>query len=93
MINLSLTLLKIIIKAKKIPIIVGGGHNNAYGIIKGSALALNKKINVLNIDAHADFRPLEGRHSGNGFSYAFHEGFIKNIMHMAFMKIIYQITS
>ena len=68
---------QIIIKAKKIPIIVGGGHNNAYGIIKGSALALNKKINVLNIDAHADFRPLEGRHSGNGFSYAFHEGFIK----------------
>lgn len=66
-----------IIKAKKIPIIVGGGHNNAYGIIKGSALALNKKINILNIDAHADFRPLEGRHSGNGFSYAFREGFIK----------------
>ena len=62
---------QIIIKAKKIPIIVGGGH--AYGIIKG--IALNKK--VLNIDAHADFRPLEGRHSGNGFSYAFHEGFIK----------------
>ena len=37
----------------------------------------NKKINILNIDAHADFRPLEGRHSGNGFSYAFREGFIK----------------
>ena len=67
-----------IIKAKKIPIIIGGGHNNAYGIIKGCALALNKKINVLNIDAHTDFRPLEGRHSGNGFSYAFHEGFVKN---------------
>lgn len=66
-----------IIKSHKIPIIIGGGHNNAYGAIKGCALALNKKINVLNVDAHADFRALEGRHSGNGFSYAFKEGFLK----------------
>jgi formiminoglutamase len=28
-----------IIKLGKIPIIIGGGHNNAYGNIKGSALA------------------------------------------------------
>ena len=65
-----------IIAAGKIPIIVGGGHNNAYGNIKGLALALNKAINVINFDAHTDFRTLEGRHSGNGFSYAFHEGFL-----------------
>lgn len=31
-----------IIKAGKIPIIIGGGHNNAYGNIKGSALAKRK---------------------------------------------------
>ena len=54
----------------KIPIIIGGGHNNAYGNIKGAAKALNKSINVLNIDAHTDLRQLEHRHSGNGFSYA-----------------------
>jgi len=29
-----------IIKAGKIPIIIGGGHNNAYGNIKGASLAL-----------------------------------------------------
>lgn len=66
-----------IIKCGKIPIIIGGGHNNAYGNIKGAALALGKPINAINFDAHSDFRILEGRHSGNGFSYAFEEGFLK----------------
>lgn len=66
-----------IIQAGKIPIIIGGGHNNAYGNIKGTALAKGKAINAINFDAHSDFRILEGRHSGNGFSYAFEEGFLK----------------
>lgn len=66
-----------IVKAGKIPIIIGGGHNNAYGNIKGTALAKGKAINAINFDAHSDFRILEGRHSGNGFSYAYEEGFLK----------------
>lgn len=66
-----------IISAGKTPIIIGGGHNNAYGNIKGTSLALNKAINVVNFDAHSDFRPEEGRHSGNGFSYAYAEGFLE----------------
>lgn len=66
-----------IVSAGKIPIIVGGGHNNAYGNIKGTALALKQPINAINFDAHHDFRAEEGRHSGNGFSYAFAEGFLK----------------
>lgn len=67
-----------IVKAGKTPIVIGGGHNNAYGNIKGCALANNGNINVVNFDAHTDFRAEEGRHSGNGFSYAFSEGFLKN---------------
>ncbi len=59
-----------IVKAGKVPIIIGGGHNNAYGNICGTSNALAAPINVLNIDPHTDFRALEGRHSGNGFSYA-----------------------
>lgn len=66
-----------IIKSGKTPIIIGGGHNNSYGNIKGTALAKGKAINAINFDAHSDFRILEGRHSGNGFSYAFEEGFLK----------------
>jgi formiminoglutamase len=66
-----------IIQSGKIPIIIGGGHNNSYGNIKGAALAKGKAINAVNFDAHSDFRILEGRHSGNGFSYAFEEGFLK----------------
>lgn len=72
-----------IVEAGKIPIIIGGGHNNSYGNIKGSAMGLkaagrlkNAAINCINCDAHSDFRALEGRHSGNGFSYAFHETFL-----------------
>ena len=66
-----------IITAGKTPIIIGGGHNNAYGNIKGAALANGKPVNAINFDAHTDFRQLEGRHSGNGFSYAMEEGFLK----------------
>lgn len=66
-----------IIKSGKTPIIIGGGHNNAYGNIKGAALAKGKPVNAINFDAHSDFRIREGRHSGNGFSYAYEEGFLK----------------
>lgn len=67
-----------IVKAGKTPIVIGGGHNNAYGNIKGLALATNDRVNVVNFDAHTDFRAEEGRHSGNGFSYTYAEGFLKN---------------
>lgn len=70
-------IITLIVKAGKTPIIIGGGHNNAYGNIKGTALAKGKPVNAINFDAHSDFRILEGRHSGNGFSYAFEEGFLK----------------
>ena len=66
-----------ILKAGKTPIIIGGGHNNAFGNIKAAAAAMNAPINVLNIDAHTDLRQLEHRHSGNGFSYARDRGYLK----------------
>jgi len=75
---------KIITQNKKIPIVIGGGHNNSYGCIKGAAKGLHKaglipiaQINAINLDAHADFRPVEGRHSGNGFRYADEDGYLE----------------
>ncbi len=65
-----------IISCHKIPIVIGGGHNNAYGNIRGAASAMQEGINVINCDPHLDFRALEGRHSGNGFSYAYDEKFL-----------------
>lgn len=62
-----------IAKRGAIPIVVGGGHNNAYGCITGVSAALARPIHCLNIDAHTDLRNLEGRHSGNGFTYALDE--------------------
>jgi formiminoglutamase len=67
---------KTIVGSGKIALIIGGGHNNAYGNIRGTSEALGEKINVLNCDPHLDFRSTEGRHSGNGFSYAFEEGYL-----------------
>ena len=67
-----------IVSARKIPIAIGGGHNNAYGMLKGTSKALDKAINCINLDPHADYRELEGRHSGNGFSYAKKEGFLND---------------
>ncbi len=76
-------LVKIVIAAGKVPIAIGGGHNNCYPLLKGSAKALFKsgliskaQINAVNLDAHADFRIMEGRHSGNGFRYAMEESFL-----------------
>lgn len=65
-----------IVACGKIPVVIGGGHNNAYPIIKGSAIAKAHAVNVINCDPHSDFRPLEGRHSGNGFSYARYENYL-----------------
>lgn len=77
-------LIKLITQHNKIPIVIGGGHNNSYPLIKGSAKGLYKagavalaSINCINLDAHADFRPLEGRHSGNGFTYAEEDGYLQ----------------
>lgn len=67
-----------IVSAGKIPIVIGGGHNNAYGMIKGTSMAYKGPIDVLNVDAHADLRELEGRHSGNGFSYALKENYLNS---------------
>jgi formiminoglutamase len=61
---------KTIVVAGKTPIIIGGGHNNAYGNLKGTSLALGKAIHAINIDAHTDLRTADYRHSGNGFTYA-----------------------
>jgi formiminoglutamase len=76
-------MLKTIASCKKIPIIIGGGHNNSYPIIKGVAKGLHKaevlplaQINCINLDAHADLGATEGRHSGNGFSYAEEDGYL-----------------
>lgn len=68
--------IKTIIEAEKFPIIIGGGHNNSYGNLRGASEALKKPVNCINFDAHTDFRALEHRHSGNGFSYAFEKGFL-----------------
>lgn len=64
-------------KSGKIPIIIGGGQNNAYGNIKGSALAFGKPISAINFDSQSDFRLPEFRHNGNAFRYAFDDGFLK----------------
>ncbi len=77
-------MIHIITQNNKIPIVIGGGHNNSYPCIKGAAKGYYKaglipiaQINAINLDAHADFRPMEGRHSGNGFSYAEADGYLE----------------
>lgn len=55
----------------QIPIVIGGGHNNALPLMRWAAQ--KNKISVVNIDAHADLRPIDKRHSGNSFSFALQE--------------------
>ncbi len=77
------SIIRVITSMGKIPIVIGGGHNNSYPIIKGTAKGLYKaeriplaQINCINLDAHTDYRTAEGRHSGNGFRYAAEDGYL-----------------
>lgn len=55
-------------------ILIGGGHNNAYPLLSSLAEVTEIPVGAINLDPHADFRACEGRHSGNGFSYAYQHG-------------------
>jgi len=77
-------LVRLITANEKIPLVIGGGHNNSYPLIKGAAKGLHKagiipiaQINCVNLDAHTDYRPVEGRHSGNAFRYAEEDGYLQ----------------
>ncbi|RUO63711.1 formimidoylglutamase [Pseudidiomarina insulisalsae] len=59
-------------------ILIGGGHNNAYPLLRSLSEAVDAQVAAMNLDPHADFRAREGRHSGNGFSYAHTDGFLAN---------------
>ncbi|HAT41731.1 MAG TPA: arginase [Rheinheimera sp.] len=60
-----------------IPIVIGGGHNNALPILQALATCTGEAADAINLDPHCDFRLLEGRHSGNGFSYAHRAGWLR----------------
>ncbi|MDX2066981.1 MAG: formimidoylglutamase [Haliscomenobacter sp.] len=71
-----------VVGAGKIPLIIGGSHAGAYANLKGAALGMRKNkptamLNCINLDAHSDYRIMEGRHSGNGFRYAQEEGYLQ----------------
>lgn len=61
------------------PIVLGGGHETSFGHFLGYAMA-NQNVSIVNLDAHADVRPLEPReddpsdaalpHSGSPFRQA-----------------------
>ncbi len=70
--------LKPIFDAGIIPIVIGGGHNNAYPLLQALSLSVGHAVDAINLDPHGDFRLLEGRHSGNGFSYAKAAGYLRN---------------
>ncbi|MCB9030526.1 MAG: arginase family protein [Deltaproteobacteria bacterium] len=66
-----------------IPIVIGGGHNNVYPIQVGVSKALKLagktgKIACINYDPHADLREMEGRHSGNGFTYSLNDNILES---------------
>lgn len=69
-------LMHFLISVGKIPIVIGGGQNNAYGNMKGLSTAKNMPINVINLDPHTDLRSAGVRHNGNAFTYALKEGYL-----------------
>ncbi len=77
------TIMKAIGAAKKIPIVIGGGHNNAYPVIKGVSKGLYKaeviplaQLNCINLDSHSGYKTTDGRHNANPFRYAESDGYL-----------------
>lgn len=68
--------LQTIFDAGLTPLVIGGGHNNALPLLKALAQSYGTQVNAVNLDPHCDFRLQEGRHSGNGFSYASALGYL-----------------
>jgi formiminoglutamase len=60
-----------LLTAGAVPIVLGGGHETAYGHYLGYVRA-NRQVAIINLDAHLDVRPLlDGRgHSGSPFRQA-----------------------
>lgn len=71
-----------IVEAGLKPIVIGGGNNNSLPTIRGvcAAAGIENGINCVNCDPHADYRILEGRHSGNPFSYAKDENLLSSYL-------------
>lgn len=58
-----------LIKAGIFPIVIGGGHDIAYGHFNGIRSATKGRIGIINFDAHFDLRePLDGPTSGTPFN-------------------------
>ena len=60
-----------ILAARAVPIVLGGGHETAYGHFLGY-VAASKNVGILNIDAHLDVRPFtaDSGNSGTPFRQA-----------------------
>jgi formiminoglutamase len=60
-----------VLRAGGVPVVLGGGHETAFGSYLGYALA-NRDVGIINIDAHLDVRPTVGGlgHSGSPFRQA-----------------------
>lgn len=60
-----------ILQAQSVPIVLGGGHETAFGHYLGY-VAAGLPVGVINLDAHLDVRPTRGTrgHSGSPFRQA-----------------------
>ena len=55
----------LLVKAKITPLVLGGGHETAYGHYLGLMHGLAAPIAILNFDAHFDLRPVSDTNEGN----------------------------
>lgn len=60
---------KILIQEDVIPIVIGGGHELAWGQFLGYAMAKEQSCKIVNFDAHYDIRPLTDSKGNSGTSF------------------------
>ncbi len=54
-----------VLAAAAIPVVIGGGHETAYGCYLGHAVS-GRPVGIINLDAHLDVRPYAAGHGHSG---------------------------
>jgi formiminoglutamase len=58
-----------LLQVQQMPIVMGGGHETAWGTFRGlSQLLSNHSIGIINLDTHFDIRQSKQAHSGTAFA-------------------------
>ncbi len=68
-----------IFESGKIPVVIGGGQNNAYPILKALSKVQNRQVNTISVAAQTCLMPPTTRSARNAYSFGLLDGFLNRL--------------